>query len=158
MRDRDWEGWGRGWQTIQGVKFWSLTAKLDSAYGFIQFWLSSRFFFFDLIIFFKLESSRPTTYTNIKMGSETAPLRKNLSIICGKLTWNNIIPATIKVETNWVENLKSEKRKQNYDWKPKKILSGTSTYNNCTNFETAYLSLCRNSKIWHQCRAKRSFI
>ena len=44
------------------------------------------FFFFDLIIFFKLESSRPTTYTNIKMGSETAPLRKNLSIICGKLT------------------------------------------------------------------------
>ena len=92
------------------------------------------------------------------MGSQTAPLQKNLSIMCGKLTWNNIIPATIKVETNWVENLKSEKRKQNYDWKPKKILSGTSTCNNCTNFEPAYLSPCRNSKILHQCRAERGHL
>ena len=77
-------------------------------------------FFWPNILLFKLESSRPTTYTNIKLGSQTTPLQKNLSIICGKLTWNNIIPATIKVEANWVENLKSEKRKQNYDWKPKK--------------------------------------
>ena len=158
MRDRDWEGWGRGRQTIQGVKFCSLTAKLDSAYGFIHVWPSSRFFFLFLTrLFFKLESSRLTTYTNIKM-KQPAPLQKNLSIICGKLTWNNTIPATIKVETNWVENLKSEKRKQNYDWKPKKILSGTSISNNCTNFEPAYLSPCRNSKLLHQCRAKRTFI